>query len=202
MVTKQPKHNGISLAHLRVPPMMSLLHRRTSCPACSDRRIWTAWPRSFWVMRQQCPETQFGPQRYEPYAQFYWGKPCDRVRASAPISRCAFSGPSNIGWTIMPLPSVAAGNTARCTAHSKTSGGRCWNPAAFGMATCRYHGARRRQTVRTGPDHPQYRHGYETLGAKRQRSDGLVRLAEYEELLAGAGKLSGERTRGPKPGEN
>ena len=100
----------------------------------------------------------------------------------------------------MPLPSVAAGKTARCTAHSKTSGGRCWNPAAFGMATCRYHGARRPQTVRRGPDHPQYKHGNETVGAKRRRSEALVRLGEYEEMLARAGKLTGPRTRGPKPG--
>ena len=100
----------------------------------------------------------------------------------------------------MPLPSVAAGKTARCAAHSKTSGGRCWNPAAFGMATCRYHGARRPETVRGGAEHPLYIHGQETLDAKRRRSDGLVRLAEYEELLAGAGEMTGPRTRGPKPG--
>ena len=68
------------------------------------------------------------------------------------------------------------------------------------MTTCRYHGARRPQTVRRGPDHPQYKHGQETLDAKRRRSDGLARLAEYEEMLARAGKLAGPRTRGPKPG--
>ncbi len=100
----------------------------------------------------------------------------------------------------MPLPGIVSGKAARCAAQCRATKERCWNPAAFGMATCRYHGARRRQTVRTGPDHPKYKHGQETLGAKRRRSDGLVRLAEYEELLAGAGKLTGPRTRGPKPG--
>ena len=88
----------------------------------------------------------------------------------------------------------------RCAARCRATKERCWNPAAFGMATCRYHGARRRQTVRTGPDHPKYKHGQETLVAKRKRSEALARLAEYEEMLVRAGKLTGPRTPGPKPG--
>ena len=100
----------------------------------------------------------------------------------------------------MPLPGIVSGKAARCTAQCRATKDRCWNPAAFGMTTCRYHGARRPQTVRRGPDHPQYKHGQETLDAKRRRSDGLARLAEYEEMLARAGKLAGPRTRGPKPG--
>ena len=68
------------------------------------------------------------------------------------------------------------------------------------MTTCRYHGARHPQTVRSGAEHPQYKHGQETLDAKRRRSDGLARLGEYEEMLARVGKLTGPRTRGPKPG--
>lgn len=99
----------------------------------------------------------------------------------------------------MPLPIVLAGHAARCTAHSRTTGSRCWNPAAFGMATCRYHGARRPQTVRMGQEHPQYKDGRETQQAKEQRSRALARIALYEQVLAQAGQLSGPRTRGPKP---
>jgi len=98
----------------------------------------------------------------------------------------------------MPLPLVLSGKAARCTARSKVTGDRCWNPAAFGMKTCRYHGARRPHTVRTGPDHPQYRHGNETYEAKEARSTALGHLAELEELLAQSGQLVGGRTRGRK----
>jgi hypothetical protein len=101
----------------------------------------------------------------------------------------------------MPLPVVLAGHAARCTARSSTTGNRCWNPAAFGMATCRYHGARRRDTVRKGEDHPQYKNGRETQQAKQQRRQALGRIALYEEVLAQAGALAGQRTRGPKPKE-
>ena len=101
----------------------------------------------------------------------------------------------------MPLPVVRAGFAARCSARSRTTGNRCWNPAAFGMATCRYHGARRPQTVRKGQEHPQYKNGRETQPAKQQRSQALARIALYEEVLAQAGQLCGPRTRGPKPKE-
>jgi hypothetical protein len=101
----------------------------------------------------------------------------------------------------MPLPVVCAGYAARCSARSRTTGNRCWNPAAFGMATCRYHGARRPQTVRKGQEHPQYQNGRETQPAKQQRSQALARIALYEEVLAQAGQLCGPRTRGPKPKE-
>lgn len=67
------------------------------------------------------------------------------------------------------------------------------------MATCRYHGARRPETVRKGPEHPQYKDGRETQQAKEQRSRALARIALYEQVLAQAGQLSGPRTRGPKP---
>lgn len=99
----------------------------------------------------------------------------------------------------MPLKPVMSGAAARCNARSRTTGNRCWNPAAFGMATCRYHGARRPETVRRGVEHPQYKGGQETLQAKQQRSQALARIAVYEEVLAQAGQLCGPRTRGPKP---
>jgi len=42
-------------------------------------------------------------------------------------------------------------------------------------------------------------HGQETRKARSNRSVGLARLAELEELGYAIGLLSGPRTRGPKP---
>ncbi len=77
---------------------------------------------------------------------------------------------------MVPLPNVASGTARQCMASNRQTGKRCLNPAAFGMATCRYHGARKRNTVRQGADHPQYRHGMETLDAKRHRREALAYL--------------------------
>lgn len=83
----------------------------------------------------------------------------------------------------MPLPNVADGKVRQCSANNRQSGKRCLNPAAFGMATCRYHGARKRTTVRQGADHPQYLHGMETLDAKRHRSEALRELKVLVTLI-------------------
>lgn len=87
----------------------------------------------------------------------------------------------------MPLPNVANGTTRQCAANNRKTGNRCLNPAAFGMATCRYHGARKRATVRHGTQHPQYRHGMETLHAKKQRRLALTTLRMYEIYMASSG---------------
>ena len=76
----------------------------------------------------------------------------------------------------MPLPNVANGTARQCMASNRQTGKRCLNPAAFGMATCRYHGARKRTSVRQGANHPQYRHGMETLDTKRGRREILAYL--------------------------
>jgi hypothetical protein len=44
------------------------------------------------------------------------------------------------------------------------------------------HGARRPETVRRGANHPQYRHGRETLVAKAERSRRLKELGDLEAL--------------------
>ena len=80
----------------------------------------------------------------------------------------------------MPLPNIANDKARQCTANNRKTGNRCLNLAAYGMATCRYHGARKRNTVRQGADHPQYRHGMETLHAKKQRRLALTTLRMYE----------------------
>ena len=61
------------------------------------------------------------------------------------------------------------------------------------------HGARRSETVRRGANHLQYRHGEETLGAKAERSRGLVELRELEALSFALGLAKGPRWRGRKP---
>jgi hypothetical protein len=83
----------------------------------------------------------------------------------------------------MPLPSVANGHAKQCEAICRSRGDRCKNPAAFGMRTCRYHGARRPETVRRGDQHPNFRHGWETVEAKNDRAYALLRLKVLSSLL-------------------
>lgn len=102
----------------------------------------------------------------------------------------------------MPLPGVASGKARRCTAKCKARGGaQCMNPAAYSMAVCRYHGARRPDTIRQGANHPQYRHGGETLEAKAELSRVLVLLREIEDQMFALGMVApgSSRTRGRKP---
>jgi hypothetical protein len=98
----------------------------------------------------------------------------------------------------MPLPNVLSGRTPQCRARSKRSLRRCLNPAALGCKTCRFHGARRPESVKRGHDHPQYKHGRETIEARRRRVEAMSRLR----LLADLGVLGGflkERMSGRRP---
>lgn len=98
----------------------------------------------------------------------------------------------------MPLPSVARFGALQCKATAKHTGSRCLNPGAFGMKVCRYHGARRAQTIKRGKEHPNYKHGGDTLEV---RSDYRIRMKEIQELEAlghAAGLFVGARTPGPK----
>lgn len=72
-------------------------------------------------------------------------------------------------------------------------------PAAWGQKTCRYHGARPVDTIKRGANHPQYRHGRETLEAKAERSRRLAELRKLEELSFALGLAVGPRWRGRKP---
>ncbi len=105
----------------------------------------------------------------------------------------------------MPLPGVGD-RTKQCTALSKRSGSRCKNPAviSWGLAptVCRMHGARKPETVRRGANHPQYRHGGETLEAKAGRSKKLTELRDLEALSFAMGLATGPRWRGRKPVRN
>ncbi len=99
-----------------------------------------------------------------------------------------------------PLPCIAADKALQCRARSKRSGVRCWNPAAFGMPVCRFHGARKPETVKHGADHPQYKHGQETLQMKQAHREASARLRVLESLMHCLGMTKAKRTPGPKPG--
>ena len=99
----------------------------------------------------------------------------------------------------MPLPSVSQHGASQCTARAKSTGQRCLNPAAYGCKTCRLHGARKLTSIKRGKCHPSYRHGAETLEAKRQRSEGLARLREIEDDLIKRGLIQSKLTVGRKP---
>jgi hypothetical protein len=76
-----------------------------------------------------------------------------------------------------------------------------FEPAAYGMTVCRYHGARKPDAIRKGSNHPQYRHGRETLEAKAERSKVLAELREIEALSFAYGLVpkGTPRWRGRKP---
>ncbi len=98
----------------------------------------------------------------------------------------------------MPLPNVATGRTPQCKAWSKRSLERCRNPAAYGMPVCRFHGARRPDAVLRGPRHPQYRHGRETLEARRGRVEAMTRIRVLADLGVAGGFLT-KRISGRRP---
>jgi hypothetical protein len=100
----------------------------------------------------------------------------------------------------MPLPNILSGKTKRCKAKCKARvGEQCRNPAAYGMAVCRYHGARKPETIIRGARHPQHRHGQETLAAKAERSNRLSELRDLEAMMFEWGLASGTKWRGRKP---
>lgn len=61
------------------------------------------------------------------------------------------------------------------------------------------HGARHRETIKKGADHPNYQHGNETLPAKAARSAKLTELRQIEGTMALLGILEGPKWRGRKP---
>jgi len=102
----------------------------------------------------------------------------------------------------MPLPAIRNQTALQCKAKAKHSQVRCLNPAAYGMPVCRFHGARKPQTVLKGKDHPNYRHGNETLDARQKRRKMSCELAELEAVGFAIGMLRGTRTRGRKAGSS
>lgn len=99
----------------------------------------------------------------------------------------------------MPLPCLRMYGAKRCRARSKLSNKQCLNPAAYGMTTCRMHGARYPHTVLRGELHPSYKHGHETLKSKALRSEKLAELRNLEDLMFKIGMTTAKKTPGRKP---
>jgi hypothetical protein len=95
----------------------------------------------------------------------------------------------------MPLPNL----NRQCTVRARSTGGQCLNPAAFGCKSCRVHGARRKETVKAGKDHPQYKHGEKTQEAIQRYRTTMAELHNLEQLGHTSGLFEGPRTSGRKP---
>ena len=96
----------------------------------------------------------------------------------------------------MPLPRLKAAQL--CTALSKRTKEPCKKPAAHGCRTCRMHGARKRETIKQGADHPQYRHGKRTKAYEEESSRTTAKLEALETLGYAMDYMIGPKTRGPK----
>ena len=92
----------------------------------------------------------------------------------------------------MPLPNL----NQRCSARARGTGNQCLNPAALGCKTCRYHGARRRETVKVGKDHPQYKHGERTKESIRKYRTAMFELQTLEREGHESGVLIGPQRTG------
>ena len=99
----------------------------------------------------------------------------------------------------MPLANLTP--EKQCQAISHRTGERCKNFKAWGCPTrCRYHGARRPETILRGANHPQFRHGNETKEAKNQRQKSSRRLHELVDLGNAIGMFQARtKLRGRKP---
>ena len=102
----------------------------------------------------------------------------------------------------MPLPSLTKFGAKRCQCLCKRTKQPCQNPAAFGMRSCRMHGAHRPHTALTGLNHPNYQHGNATKQARHDHSLACTRLRNLEALVYLIGMFKGPRTVGRKPKPN
>ena len=97
----------------------------------------------------------------------------------------------------MPLKSLSYGAN-QCAAKSKRSKERCKNPAAFGTASCRMHGAVAYEKRPRGKSHGRYMHGKRTLQAQAEQSAVSRRLQQIEDAMHLLGMTTAKRSRGRK----
>ena len=64
------------------------------------------------------------------------------------------------------------------------------------MPVCRYHGARRSETVKRGKAHPQFKSGDYSIAAKAAYRSASARLLELEAIGFAYGFMVGSKTRG------
>ena len=99
----------------------------------------------------------------------------------------------------MPLPSVLLFGAKQCTSKSKRTKKPCQNPAAYGCVTCRFHGARKLESIRRGDQHPNYLHGERTLEVQRETSAQNLMLAKLEDAMHLLDMTTAPRSCGRKP---
>ncbi|MEY3672382.1 MAG: hypothetical protein RI904_2039, partial [Pseudomonadota bacterium] len=78
----------------------------------------------------------------------------------------------------------------------------CQNPAAFGMRSCRMHGAHRPNKPLCGNKHPNYLHGNATKQARREHSIAMARIYTLEAIGFRIGMFTGARFVGRKCKQN
>lgn len=83
----------------------------------------------------------------------------------------------------MPLPCVSKHGAKLCECLSKRTKLPCNNVAAFGSKACRMHGAHKTHARLSGSHHPNFKHGLETISAKKDRSKKIHELNEAMKLL-------------------
>ena len=98
----------------------------------------------------------------------------------------------------MPLPSITKHGAKQCTAKSKRTGMPCNNLAAYGCRNCRLHGARKKDSIKRGEQHPNYVHGGRTLEAEKQSSEKIAQLQMIEDAMHLLGMTTAKRSRGRK----
>lgn len=98
----------------------------------------------------------------------------------------------------MPLPSMRLHGAKQCAAKSKRTGLPCNNPAAYGCRTCRVHGARKKNSIKCGEQHPNFVHGRRTLEAQAEQSAVSRRLQQIEDVMHLLGMTAAKRSRGRK----
>ena len=101
------------------------------------------------------------------------------------------------GVLTMPLPNVRLGIVPRCQAKSKRSGERCWNLCAHGSATvCRMHGARLKETILRGEQHPNFKHGKAPREKRKQNARSATNLLLLRDLGVKLGMFGDQPTGG------
>jgi hypothetical protein len=98
----------------------------------------------------------------------------------------------------MPLQSVLNG-AKQCLVLTKRTRQRCKNPAAYGCASCRMHGAHKSRNVLRGANHPQYINGERTKESEEEQRKSSTILLTLRDIGDHINLFNGDYTRGRKP---
>lgn len=98
----------------------------------------------------------------------------------------------------MPLESVLNG-ARQCQVLTKRTRQRCKNPAAYGCASCRMHGAHRSRNALRGADHPQYKNGERTRESEEEHRKSSTILLTIRDIGDHINLFNGDHIRGRKP---